>query len=721
MSYEIHIEHPAGPFIQSDWATVIYPKTAWDAKSLGSATSLKFRRADGAEFEAYHVADRGLQGKVLKIATSWADSSVIEGDIVASSAAASLTQLAHYQDGDGISSAETPVITGYTLQSTESLRNSLVEKVDRLVFAEDNLPTANEGRKQIINLFRVKRHLHPVTTWFIQIVNQQSKANRSEVFEQTLTIDFGAGAKARLVDASRFAEVCDYYDEARRATFGVADENEIRIKGLKVHHGVAPSFKLRVHYEQANATIDADEMGESPFTTAMRELAAYDEPVGKYILYGTNLGGARWLTMGVIPGFSTEILTSYLRETLEKLPSMEEHPEVYSRRPHSQAYSTNQAGTQRYGWSATGAVFGMSPYAAYRFLRLSAEDEQLRPVHIYSSAGAHITPTTNPNVITSNRAIHSSSTDKLSLAAATLPSRVSPASRRTADDQQHVDDITLHAFLGLFDDPDLMETQRHIINREAADSRIKNGWINGAARGYGRPVFSLATAYWLTQGTTEGTLAYATLKTWVDNLETNWIGASVLAGPNADGPIRPVRVVGPGRPDPRMPSFRPDTGAQLRTIVPYENASCVAALVAQAIVLADDATRRTKCINIGFDVMQTICECIMDNSSGSLKVPYYVGFLEGADLGNAPPAAWLNERNSTLFDKYVREGGGRWTTWSAAGILLGQWFVDQGKTLTGAAVARRLGAIETLLQDTKDDEFYRWTAVPLTGAMAPLV
>lgn len=718
---EIHIEHPAGAEIQADWATVVYPKSVWDAKSLGSATSLKFRRTDGVEFEAYAVADRGLQGKVLKIAASWGASSVIEGDIVASAATASLTNVSQYQDGAGVSAAETPVITGYTLQSTESLRNSLVEKVDRLIFAEDGIPTANEGRKQIINLFRVKKHLHPVTTWFIQVVNQRSKADRSEVFEQTITINFGAGAKARLVDASRWEEVTDFYDEARVDAFGVKSEAEIRIKGLKVHHGIAPSFKVRVHYEAANATIDANEFGEDPITTLMRELAAHDEPVGKYILYGTNLGGARWLTMGVIPGFDPGIVATYLREAVEKLPSMAAHPKVYSRRPHSQAFSTNQAGTQRYGWSATGSVFGMSPYAAYRFLRLSAEDEQLRPVHIYSNAGVHVTPTTNPNVITSNRAIHSSSTDKLSLAASTLPSRVSPATNRTGDDQQHVDDITLHAFLALFDDPDLMETQRHIINREAADSRIKNGWINGAARGYGRPVFSLATSYWLTQGTTEGTLAYATLKTWIDNLDSNWIGASVLAGPNADGPVRPVRVVGPGRPDPRQPSFRPDTGEQLRTIVPYENASCVAGLVAQAIVLSDDAVRRAKCIDIGFDVMQTICECIMDNSSGSLKVPYYVGFLEGADLGNAPPAAWLDEDNSELFDKFVREGGGRWTTWSAAGILLAQWFVDNGKTLAGAAVNRRLGAIETLLQDTKDDEFYRWTAVPLTGAMAPLV
>lgn len=530
-------------------------------------------------------------------------------------------------------------VVGYEETSSEVVQQSIAEIITRTAYSD--------GHGSIIVWQRI-RHLHPVVDYGIRWYRRSNDG-----WMPCVRIT-GAEAVALTPD-HRWKDIT-----VRPQSNGFEVQPPAYIDGR-----CAPTVWVRATYPSVEP--------EDAISVALRATYSDRWPVGVYDAYkrlnadhppsedeqdsvAIDVNGhARWMTLGLLPSQADP--ERIIRSGITGHSSRS----IYDRRVGAQALSANQAGTQRFGCAEGAVLLSYSPLDAYAYLRQMAGDEELRPVHYYEEDGTPLDFAAHRKLRTHNRRIDwRNSEDHLWFEVE--PPRVTIASRRTTDDEQHMDDLGIDAFLNVFDDPGLEETRRLMLRLDAMDTQMLNNRINSAARGVGRPLLSFANAAWLfgAQGDPDGALAGALGTLTIAALAENWEGRDV----DVDRPIKPVSTLT------GVASWlliNPDTQQPMRAAAVYEHASVVAGLLAMCCMLEESEAR-----TLGLAMAKAIGTTILHwkhnhPETGVAEWPFVIGVLEGEQNGDPLPGSWCwpgtKEFSMTHLD------GGSWTTWTMPAVM----------------------------------------------------
>jgi len=417
--------------------------------------------------------------------------------------------------------------------------------------------------------------------------------------------------------------------------------------------GTSPTRTFQVYYAGH---------ARDPITAQSEANARFGEPVGMFRYWGT--GNARWFAMGVAPRGSfnhADIVAGALRDR---------DVSYNARRPMSQQLNAGQGGAQRFGQSLAGWIFSPNPKAA-TLLRLAAEDELLRPVHWIDEQGRSLRAVDRPDYKLVDREPHSGHTRGWVDEFGAYPPSTTPAGGRTTDDVLHIDDVALAAYLALRDDCWAIEDcYRQIVEREAAATRLQAGWFT-RARGFGRCLKSMADAAWLFLGDDTGTTAVAAISARLHIALGAWKGREVT------DPTLPIRPIDYQR-DPRL------LGGRHNGVIPYEEASCVAGLVAASHVLSGE--HRTAALGMAYHCANTIHALACVHPDTGPWFAYGVGIPTGADMGKLPPEGFEAPGTAEHADWVHGTRDSGWTRWSIAASYLLPYICDALTEIVGAEI-----------------------------------
>jgi hypothetical protein len=610
-NYEL--EHPAGAPVYADWVDVLLPARQARALGVDRGERVAFRTVGGLEHPAVVHRRRGWQGWTMRVLAAFPQR-LVSGDFVCSTTALYVDEFRSHSSLDGI---DTPLVPGFVHQRTDLVAASAAEVVERMVFAN--------GTGEVVIVWRRERWMHPVVDYAVRWGNAEWEAfSGAEVV-------FPGTEKLELVPWCRF-------DDVR------TDRESVVLDAI-IDWGCGPTVWLQATYPA--------QAEEGPIEEQLRAFAGSGWPVGRCLTWQLEdgTGAQRWGPLGVLPQANMRDAYDLLAKTEDLYGAAPKS--IYAPRPYAQALSTNQAGSQRFGFADGGLAAELLPCQAFAFLRVCAQDEELRPVHWFDRDGRMVRKVDHPNLRTHNRRIDWRNTrDRLDLDSE--PRRVAANSRRTADDEQHTDDLVADALLNLWDDPPLEETRCHIVEIEAMDTQRVNGQRNSAARGVGRPLVSMASAAWLLEGTDSGILAQANLMAEVHALQSTWEGRLV----NPSHPVKPIATLLSNSwalQDPR-------TGLPMRAAAPYEHATAVVGLIAAAQCLRPAESMQA----LGLATMLTCTVLTWAYQDGpSWRWPFVVGVLsEDGELGLALPIEWTKPSQPEFRLTHIP--GGSWTDWTAA-------------------------------------------------------
>ena len=592
--------------IFADWAQVVVPAEVLEEHG----GELQFVDASGRRYPAVRHKSKGRQGASYRVCLPFPQQ-VVEGRF----------EKAWHQNGIAFQvslsliGAPDPYVTGLPLRSRTIVEESSVERVERLAFAND---------RETVIIWKRTKHLHPVVDYGVRWSRRYDDGwMPSAVFPGT--------ERLCLVPDSQWSDV---------EMAGNAVTPPMLVDGR-----CAPTVWLRATYPAQH--------DEYAIEQQLRETVSDPWPVGVCRSYrrlhakGRTEGTCRWLTLGVIPQGDSQ-----------SLPAAPGSVSIYAKRPGAQALSANQAGTQRFGCSEGGVILERTPIDAHGYLRQMAGDEELRPVHYYEEDGRPLDHAKWSGLRTHNRRLDWRNTkDKLWFEKE--PPRVTTASKRTTDDEQHMDDLGIDAFLAVFDDPALEETRRMMLRLDACDTQLQGQRINSAARGVGRPLLSFANAAWLFGRDDDGILAGAVAELTVTALAANWEGKDVPF----DKPVKPVATI---KGNASWALFDPVTGEPMRAAAPYEHATVVAGLLAAAQVI-DDRPERQITYGLAEAIGVTLLQWRHAGADGQAEWPFIVACFDGARDGDPLPEAWRTP-GSKEFDA-TRVTGGSWTAWTMPGVM----------------------------------------------------
>ena len=599
--------------IYADWAQAVVPAEV--LKEHGP--DLQFVDTHGRRFPAVRHKSKGRQGASYRVCMPFPQQ-IVEGHF----------ERATHEHGIGFQvslsllGAPDPFATGLPLRGRAIVEQSEAERVERLVFAN--------SRETIVVWKRIK-HLHPVVDYGVRWSRRMDDGWMPSVV-------FPGVGQLCLMPDSQWSDI---------EVTGNAVKPPMLVDGR-----CAPTVWLRATYPAPYEEYAIEEQ--------LRMTVSDPWPVGVCRSYrrlhakGRTEGTCRWLTLGVLPQHDSQ-----------SLPAAPGSASIYAKRPGAQALSANQAGTQRFGCSEGGVILEMTPISAHAYLRQMAGDEELRPVHFYEEDGRPLDHATWLGLRTHNRRIDWRNTkDKLWFESE--PPRVTTASKRTTDDEQHMDDLGIDAYLAAFDDPALEETRRMMLRLDACDTQLQGQRINSAARGVGRPLLSFANAAWLFgQDDDDGILAQAIAELTMTALAANWEGNEVPF----DAPVKPVATI---KGNASWNLRHPDTGEAMRAAAPYEHATVVAGLLAAAQVI-DDQPERQMTYSLAEAIGTTLLHwrhpgfASPEAPGGRAEWPFIVACFEGEEDGQPLPEAW-RDPSSPAFH-LTRVVGGSWTTWTMPGVM----------------------------------------------------
>lgn len=608
--------------LYADWASVVVP--AIEIERHGE--DLEFVTDGGEVFPMVKHRSKGKQGISYRICMPF----VMRLACGSVRKATRPHGIEKYRSAESVIGIKPPEPVGLSLRRTDIVERSEAEIVERFAYS---------SQKETVIVWRRRRHLHPVVDYGVRWSRRYDDGWMPSVVIPG-------------VEAMHLMPGHDWEDV-------VVAGNTVRPPNL-VDGRCAPTVWLR-------ATYPADGP-ESPIEQQLRSTVSDPWPVGiyeKYQHYAVTdakdmepivVGDAEWLTLGIVPHESLETVINAVE------PDRVAKASIYDKRIGAQALSANQAGTQRFGCAEGGAVLKGRPHEAMNYMRQMAGDEELRPIHYYEADGAVLDPRGHLSLRTHNRRIDwRNSQDRLWFNAE--PPRITTAGKRTTDDEQHMDDLGIDAYLAVFDDPALEETRRFMIRLDAMDTQTLSGRTNSAARGVGRPLLSAANAAWLFHGTDDGILAEANCDLIVNGLASTWEGKSVPLG-------RPERVIRPVKTLKGVASWNlrnPDTGEPMRAAAPYEHATVVAGLLASMRVLKNAVTKQ---VALGlFDAVgQTLLSWRFNEIlDGFAEWPFIIACLEGEEDGFPLPAEWKNPDSPKFTSTHIT--GGSWTTWTMPGVM----------------------------------------------------
>lgn len=458
---------------------------------------------------------------------------------------------------------------------------------------------------------------------------------------------------------------------------------------LAMDQASAPTMRVRVSYARG----DFDPLTEE-LVDGLLDGSTLPEPAGC-----TTRFDRRWLALGVMPQGNAARAAALVAECLDEAPAS-----IWDARPGAQARSANQAGTQRFGASFGSLVRFVPPIRAREALRVIAGDEELRPVHWYSSDGTPIAHRTNPKLSTHNRRVDWRNTrDKLGLLEE--PPKVGLASKRTTDDEQHSDDLGIAAFLALWSDPALEETIAHVVGLDSVDTQLLHQQTNSAARGVGRPMLSSANAAWLCAGTETGDVARLTIEGQIRAVLATWEGKAVM---ELD-PTRPIKPVATLTGNASWALTDPRTGEPMRAAAPYEHAAVITGLIAAAQVVDEQHARMA--LALARELTTTVLSWVYFDEDGDPRWPFVVGCESGERDGLPLPAEWLIAGVPELDQ--VTKRGGSWSGWTI-GAAVAALYLKQ----LGLPVGTKLGTIARSLVAWADDEAPHETGADVVDRMA---
>jgi len=614
--------------IFADWVAVTVPQIELDELgitdkiALGETDDLNltFQTSTGQKFPAIFHRRKGRQGASYRVCMPF-PTRLVAGYMTSESPAK-----VSFVKAQSVMGIKSPTPVGLSLRSTTVVEKSAAEIVERFAFASE---------KETVIIWRRIRSMHPVVEYGVRWSRRYDDGWMPSVI-------FPDVQEMHLVPGHDWQDI-------------TIAGNAVKPPNM-VDSRCAPTVWLRAIY--------GEEGTEGPIETQLRSTVIDPAPLGVYQGYTqfaedadeipTFVGDARWLTLGILPHEDSAALDRALDE--ERLATTS----IYDKRLGAQALSANQAGTQRFGCAEGGAIAISRPHDAERYLRQMAGDEELRPIHYYELDGSIVDPGKHMNLRTHNRRIDwRNSQDRLWFQ--TEPPRITSASKRTTDDEQHMDDLGIDAYLAVFDDPALEETRRLMVRLDACDTQTLNGRTNSAARGVGRPMLSAANAAWLFDGTDDGLLAQATVQLLLSALVNTWEGKKVPIG-------RPVRPVATIKGNASWNLRHPWTEEPMRAAACYEHATVGAGCLAAAQVLRGD--KRALALHMVKMIGETLMAWRYTSHEGGnvqTKWPFIVACLEGDEDGQTLPAAWKDDRTHAFTMTHVP--GGSWTTWTMPGVL----------------------------------------------------
>ena len=603
-----------------DWVKVVVPKVY--TEEFGD--DLMFETEEGRWLPAVKHRSKGLHGASYSVCCPFADE-FVRGTFRANKL------LIPTKFGLHPSITKEPYVIGIPKLGMEIVESSAAEQVIRYVFG---------NQKETVIVWLRAKTLHPV----VDIAIRWSRRT-DDGWMPSVVID----------GAERVCVVPGHnWDDVQVAGNAVKAPNVVDAR-------CAPTVWVRATYP-ANGP-------EHIIDQQLRETVCHQWPVGVYreyaqasvsediagqMAYSYENGGARWLTLGNIPAY--EHYDWEVRGT-----------SIYDKRIGAQALSANQAGTQRFGCALGALTTYEDPLRVDFIYRQMAGDEELRPIHYYELDGQPLRAVNGDRhgLRTHNRRIDWRNT-KDRLWFEKEPPRVTTASKRTTDDEQHMDDLGIDTYLALFDDPALEETRRMMIQLDALDTQMLDGRTNSAARGVGRPLLSFANAAWLFHGQADGVLSELTCKLTVEALANTWEGKHVPIG----RPIRPVATI---KGNASWNLRDPRNGEPMRAAAPYEHATVVAGLLAAEQVLA--GTELTLARGLGDAIAETLIQWAYRDADDIAAWPFIIACLEGEDDGWPLPAIWKDINTPEFAMTHVT--GGSWTTWTMPGVLT--WFLREAK------------------------------------------
>jgi hypothetical protein len=501
-----------------------------------------------------------------------------------------------------------------------------------------------------------------------------------------IEIDFGPGATVVIPPES--AGFLDLSEGPTKRTLTVAPSG--------LDWGTRPTYTVRVFYDGPNSFFDGP----------LKAAAAFGAP-------RATCRPQRWFPLGVVPRTDYLVEEFFRSELLQW--DLDEQKNYDDRRPFSQALVAGNAGSQRFGTSFDGVIFSLPPVEAYRIMRIAAEDELLRPVHWLDDDGELATAADFPCTKTDLRvpfAPHSPNSD-LEEVIGGWPPRTTPHGGRTADDDEHTDDLGLFAYLALVGrgSKPFWDCLDQIMEREAADSRLHSGNIE-QTRGVGRSRSTIAKACWLRPENEAWKFVLSTFWTHVGRM-AEWNKASA-------GPLKPIKTIGP---DLRI------LNGQRRGFMLYEHATVVQALVESAHVL--DGGERIACLAAARTIAETILRLACDGEDPWPKwlayvvgVPHVGSGHDGHATGEMPPPGFETIGTPTHASWVNGSPGRGWTRWAGRAAYLLLYLDDlEGVDSAQAETARKIvEALESNLPESLGQraEQFRMTAAPTMREEAPL-
>lgn len=675
---DFELERPGGgPVV--DWCEIVVPRAAWRQPDDGQ--SLRADIGYGPLFPVVYSHDKGAQGVAVRVLVPFKREGIISARIGTVDGPPAFSDFVLHPS---IPDDPDPVIDSQEFVLATTVRGNAAEQLGRLVYESE------DGNRTII--WRLSRTLSPVFRYVVRFT-------RDQLGDGTFpgSIDFGDGAQVHILPGSQYQG------------FRVQGSKLVCDLGHQLDYACAPTLRLHVTYPPQS--------DEGPIEERLRADAPRRWAVGRYVGYrqrgvawpsATKL--ARVLTLGVGPESTPAAAKKLIAECRTRGRGM---GSIYERRPASQNLVTSNAGTQRFGCAFSGAALLLTPAEENLALEVVAQDEELRPVHLYEQDGHVLRAMDHPDCRFHNRRIHwRNAKDKLGLPHE--PPKKAKHSGRNADDLQHTDESAIDEHLSRYDCPALEETRRHTVELDAMDDALLNGRFNSAARGWGRPALAIANAAFLFRGDDTGTLAQGVAIATLHAALKGWEGGKVPAG----RPVRPMRTL---KGVESWALVDPRTRQPMRVAAPYEHAECVKGAIALAQVLPDQQAREA----LGLAAMLTITclHWLYTDAAGKLQWPFIVGVLEGAEDGDPLPSAW-HVPDSDEF-RMTHQDGGSWTRWTAPAAYAVPYLIEAlgrpameaiGLTAeleqAAARVREQLDVEDEALDDKLDDELYRMTAMP---------
>ena len=606
------------PGITCDWVKVVVPRVY--TEEFGD--DLMFETEEGRWLPAIKHRSKGLHGASYNVCCTFAEE-FVRGTFRKNKL------LIPTAFGLHPSIVSEPYVIGMPKIGMEVVESSAAEQVVRHVFGNE--------RETVVVWVRAKS-MHPVVD-----IGIRWSRRTSDGWMPSVIID----------GAERVCAVPGHnWDDVQIAGNAVKAPNIVDAR-------CAPTVWVRATYPAKTE--------ESQMEQQLRDTVCYQWPVGVYreyaqasvsesidgqMAYSYEDGGARWLTLGNVAAY-------------EHYNWQVKGVSIYEKRIGAQALSANQAGTQRFGCALGALANYEDPIRVDSIYRQMAGDEELRPIHYYELDGQPLKAKNRKDLRTHNRRIDWRNTkDKLWFKAE--PPRVTTMSKRTTDDEQHMDDLGIDTYLALFDDPALEETRRMMIQLDALDTQTLSGRTNSAARGVGRPLLSAANATWLFHDTDDGALANAVCILIVEALASTWEGKHVPIS----RPIRPVATI---KGNASWNLRNPQTNEPMRAAAPYEHATVVAGLLAAEQVLYGQHQAIAR--GLGDAIAETLIQWAYKDSEDIAAWPFIVACLDGQDDGWPLPAIWRQVGTPEFAATHVT--GGSWTTWTMPGVL--PWFLREAK------------------------------------------